>query len=174
MTVASRKPRTAALRQRITVDAFLADSVASPGDGKVYVQGGGWNILHAQALPTRHPRIGIAVLIKVPYLLATNEPHSFSIQLEDADNKTLPLGDAPPGIETPDGKLRRIGASFAVGRPVGIEAGDDQMVVLAINLDGLVFERAGTYSVVIQVDEVEAKRLRFRVNLLTAPRVNIG
>ncbi len=174
MTVASRTPRAGALRQQITVDAFLADSVAGPGDGKVYVQGGGWNMLHTQALPTRHPRIGIAAFIKVPYLLATNEPHTLSVHLEDADNNALPMGDAPLGTETPDGKLRRIGASFAVGRPVGIEAGDDQIVVLAINLDGLVFERAGTYSFVIQVDEVEAKRLRFRVNLLTAPRVSIG
>lgn len=174
MTMAPRTSRTGALGQRMTVDAFLADSVASPGDGKVYIQGGGWTMITTQNLPTRHSRIGLTALIKVPYLLANNEPHNFSVHLEDADNNVLPLGDAPAGTPTADGKLRRIGADFAVGRPVGIEAGDDQMVVIAINLDGLIFDRAGTHSFVIQIDGEEAKRLRFRVNLLTAPKVNIG
>lgn len=160
--------------ERITVDAFLADSVAGPGDGKIYVQGGGWNVLHAVTLPARHPRVGIAALVKVPYLLANNEPHRFQLHLEDSDGAVLPLGEAPPGSETPDGKLRRISAEFAVGRPVGVEPGDEQVVGLAINLDGLVLERAGVYVFVIDIDGEEAKRLRFRVNLLTPPRLSLG
>jgi hypothetical protein len=174
MTMAPRTARTLAAQERITVDGFLADSVAGPGDGKIYVLGGGWNILHTQSLPTRHPRLGLAVLVTVPYLLATNEAHRLEIHLEDADRVAMPLGDAPPDAATPDGKLRRLTAEFAVGRPVGVEPGDEQVVGVAINLDGLVFERAGSYSFVIAVDGQEAKRLRFRVNLLSGSRITVA
>ena len=81
--------------------------------------------------------------------------------------------DAPPDAATPDGKLRRISAEFAVGRSIGVEPGDEQVVGFAINLDGLVFERAGSYSIVISVDGREAKRLRFRVNLLAGSRITV-
>jgi hypothetical protein len=170
MTMAPRSARSLAASERIAVDAFLADSVAGPGDGKVYILGGGWNVLHTQSLPTRHPRLGIAVLVRVPYLLATNEAHRLEIHLEDADRAALPLGDAPSDTAS-DGKLRRITAEFAVGRPVGVEPGDEQVVPMAINIDGLIFERAGSYSFVIEVDGQEVKRLRFRINLLTGSRI---
>jgi hypothetical protein len=173
MTMASRTARTLAAQERITVDAFLADSVAGPGDGKLYILGGGWNVLHTQSLPARHPRLGVAVLVTVPYLLATNEAHRLELHLEDADRVALPIGDAPPEAATPDGKLRRLTAEFAVGRPVGVEPGDEQVVTIAINIDGLVFERAGGYSFVIAVDGQEAKRLRFRVNLLAGSRITM-
>jgi hypothetical protein len=173
MTMAPRTARTLAAQERISVDAFLADSVAGPGDGKIYILGGGWNVLHTQSLPTRHPRLGIAVLVTVPYLLATNEGHRLELHLEDADRTALPLGDAPPEAATPDGKLRRLTAEFAVGRPAGVEPGDEQVVAIAVNIDGLVFERAGSYSFVIAVDGQEAKRLRFRVNLLAGSRITL-
>jgi hypothetical protein len=173
MTMAPRTPRTLAAQERITVDAFLADSVAGPGDGKVYILGGGWNVLRTQSLPIRHPRLGIAVLVTVPYLLATNEAHRLEIHLEDADRAPLAIGDAPPDAVTQDGKLRRLTAEFAIGRPVGVEPGDEQVVAVAINIDGLVFERAGSYSFVIGVDGQEAKRLRFRVNLLAGSRITV-
>ena len=168
------RTRRALVKPRITVDAFLADSVVTPGDGKIYVQGGGWTILHTTVLPARHPRLGVAVLITVPYLLATNEPHRFALHLEDADRAILPLASVPPGADAPEGKARYLRADFAVGRPVGVQVDDDQAVTLAINLDGLVFERAGTYSVVIEIDDEVAKRLRFRVNLMAGPPVSFG
>jgi hypothetical protein len=173
MTMALRTARTLAAQERITVDAFLADSVAGPGDGKVYILGGGWNVLHTQSLPTRHPRLGIAILAKVPYLLATNEAHRLELRLEDSDRATLPLADAPPDTATSDGKVRHLTAEFAVGRPVGVEPGDEQVVGIAVNIDGLVFERAGPYSFVIDADGQEAKRLWFRVNLLAGSRITV-
>lgn len=160
-------------RDRLTgaemaVDAFLADSVVSP-DGKLYVQGGGWTVISTPVLPWRQPRLGLAVLIRVPYSLATNEPHKFEVRLEDADGTILALGDAPPGT-TPDGKVRRVGGEFTVGRPPGLlQPGDDQLVAIAMNVDGLVFEKAGVYRFVISIDGADVKTLRFRVNLLIQP-----
>jgi hypothetical protein len=150
----------------MAVDAFLADSVVSP-DGKLYVQGGGWTVINTPALPCRQPRLGLAALIRVPYSLAINESHKFEVHLEDADGTILPLGDAPGA--TPDGKIRRVGGEFTVGRPPGILPGDDQLVGISMNVDGLLFEKAGVYRFVISIDGVDVKTLRFRVNLLVQP-----
>jgi len=156
----------------ITVDAFLADSVVSP-DGKLYVQGGGWTVINTPMLPWRQPRLGLAVLIKIPYGLATNDPHKLEVRLEDADSTVLPLGDAPPGA-TADGKVRRVGGEFTVGRPPGLLQGDEQLVAVAMNVDGLLFEKAGVYRFVIGVDGVDVKSLRFRVHLMVQPAPILG
>ena len=144
-------------------EAFLADSVVAV-EGKLYVQGGGWDQLNAPGLPVRHPRIGLAVLLHVPYT-ETNMPHQFELRLEDADGNTLPLGDAPPGIATPDGKIRAIGGPIVVGRPPLLGAGDAQNVPIAANLDGLQFDKAGSYRFVIAVDGQDVKHMAFRLNV---------
>lgn len=160
------------MAEEITVEAFLADSVVNP-DGKLYVQGGGWNVLHTFALPFRQPRIGIGVIIRVPYQLATNESHQFEVRLENADGRQVPLGDAPPGAAVPDGKIRKIGGAFPVGRPPGILPGDEQSVAIAVNIDALTIEQPGVYRFVISVDGRDLKILRFRVNLIAQPQLII-
>ena len=142
-------------------EAFLADSIAS-AEGKLYVQGAGWNQLNVQTLPARHDRIGVGVIVTVPYT-ATNQPHKFTLHLEDEDGNTLPLGDAPPGAETADGKIREFGGQFSVGRPPSMPPGDEQAVAIAINIDGLQFAAAGRYRFIIELDGSRAKELAFRV-----------
>ena len=56
-----------------------------------------------------------------------------------------------------------------MGRPPGIQPGDEQLVALAINLDGLRFERAGAYVFKIRIDEREVKALPFRVRVSQRP-----
>jgi len=146
------------------VDAFLADSVAT-AEGKLYAQGAGWNTITVQSLPAAHDRIGIGMIISIPYT-ATNQEHRFVLQLEGEDGERLPLGEAPPGMETPDGKVRRIEGVFNVGRPPMLVAGDDQLIALAINLNGLPFTSTGRYTFALEVDGAEAKRLPFRVQQL--------
>ena len=138
-------------------EAFLADSVVN-ADGKLFVQGGGWNVIHAQFVPVRHPRIGIAVIVRVPYT-ETNQNHKFSIGLEDADGSALVLGEGP------EGPLYELGADFNVGRPPQLQPGDEQLVPFAINLDGLVFHEAIGYNFVLRIDGQPRKRLSFRVAL---------
>jgi hypothetical protein len=149
------------------VDAFLADSVASV-EGKLYVQGAAWNILNTTQVPTRHPRIGIGIIIHVPYT-ATNQLHKFEVYLLDADGQELPLGDAPEGAEESDGKIRRWAGQFNVGRPPTLQPGDEQLVPLAVNIDGLVFDRADAYRFVIELDGSREKSLPFRVYHVVQP-----
>jgi hypothetical protein len=150
--------------QTIDVDAFLADSVVS-AEGKLYTQGAGWNVVTVQSLPARHDRIGIGVLIRVPYT-ATNQNHSFEIRLEDADGKHLPLADAPDG----NGKVEGFGGQFNVGRPPQIQPGDEQIVPFAVNINGLMFETAGQYRFVVSIDGTDAKELPFRIMFLEQPQ----
>ena len=141
------------------VDAFLADSVVA-AEGKLYVQGAGWNMVQTASLPTRHSRIGIGVIIRVPYT-ATNQLHKLEIRFEDSDGNKMPLGEAGP--ESEGDKIYAIGGEFNVGRPPVLLPGEDQIVPIAINVDGLVFDKPDSYSFLISIDGVVIKRLPMRV-----------
>jgi hypothetical protein len=154
-------------RSDMQIEAFLADSVAS-AEGKLYVQGAGWNVINTAKVPVRHSRIGVGLIIRVPYT-ATNQMHKFEVYLQDADGNELPLADGPPETETPDGKIRRLGGQFNVGRPPTLQPGDEQLVALAINIDGLIFDRADSYKFVIELDGSPEKALPFRVNQVVQP-----
>lgn len=142
------------------VNAFLSDSVAV-AEGKVYVQGGGWNILNSQQFPFRQDRIGIAAVITVPYP-ATNTVNSLNLWLEDQDGKHLSLGS----VMTPDGEMRQqmnLTARFTQGRPATLRAGAPQNMPFAANLDNIQFEMPGSYAFVIEINDEELARLSFDV-----------
>src|SRR5215217_4648306 len=157
MTISSVAPVE---RSRMQLEAMLADSVVS-SEGKLYVQGAGWNVINTAKVPTRHPRIGIALIVRVPYT-ATNQMHKFEVYLQDANGNELPLADAPDA-EGPDEKIRRLGGQFNVGRPPTLQPGDEQLIALAVIIDGLEFERADTYRFVIELDGSPEKELPFRI-----------
>ena len=142
------------LAEEITAEAMLCDS-AVVAENKMFVQGGAWNVISTSALPVRHPRVGIALVVRVPYALADNTQKTFLLALEDQDGNQVPIGDPAVG---------RISGTITVGRPAGIQPGDEQLVALAINLDGLQFERPGAYVFKVRVDDREIKALRFRVH----------
>lgn len=133
------------------IDAFLADSVVS-ADGKLYVQGGVWNQLTVGSFPARHPRLGLAIAITVPYS-AVETHHQLEVRLEDEDGGRLPLSDG----------LAEITASFDVAPSSRVTEGDEQLAPVAINLDGLVFDRPGRFRFVISIDDVPRKHLPFTV-----------
>lgn len=143
------------------INALLADSVVS-AEGKLYVQGGGWTKLSGE-VPFRQDRIGIAILIYVPYT-ATNEEHELDISLQDEDGNAMPLGDAPPNVKTEDGKIRHFKTHFAVGHPPTLAHGEEQAVPFALNINGLWIEKAARYIFVIAIDGTPMKQLPFRVN----------
>jgi hypothetical protein len=149
---------------QMEIDAFLADSVVA-ADGKLYVQGAGWNIIYAHSFPIRHSRIGVGIIIQVPYT-ATNQTHKLEVHIEDSDGQVLPLGDAPSEIESEDGKIQRLEGEFNVGRPPLLPAGDEQVVPLAINIDGMVFDKPDRLNVVVSIDGTKMKRLGVRVQQL--------
>lgn len=146
-----------------TIDAMLCDS-AVVAEGKLYVQGAGWNMLSTPQFPFVQSRIGLAVVIGVPYT-ETNREHRLHVRLESEDGAQLPLGPPVTDPEQPGGAQRAtgVGAQFNVGRPAVLQPGDRQNLPFAINLDQLGFETAGAYSFVLTIDGDEVNRLAFRV-----------
>ncbi len=144
------------------VTAFLADSVAIESQ-KIYAQGAGWNVIRSAAFPARHDRLGIGIIISVPYT-ATNQQHTMELSLEDEDGDVLVLGDAPPaqGDDQPQ-KIRKLGANFNVGRPPDLTPGAEQNVPLALNINNLLLEQPGRYRIAIQIDGSEEAVLPFTV-----------
>lgn len=144
------------------VTAFLADSVVV-ADGKLFVQGAGWNIIWVPTFPAQHDRIGVGVLIRVPWT-STNEMHIVGLHLEDGDGRTMPVGRSADGEP-----VMTLGGQFSVGRPPTMPHGDDQIVPIAMNLNGLVFDHPDRYSFVVGLDDVPMARLPFRVTLSGGP-----
>jgi hypothetical protein len=136
------------------VNAILADSVVV-SEGKLFVQGGGWNVLNTPRLPTRHPRIGLGLVISVPFT-ATDRDHAFAIRLEDADGR-------PVGAAGAEGHQGNANGTFRVGRSPHLADGDEELVALALSFDGLTFADAGRYRFVLTIDGDEQRHLPFTV-----------
>lgn len=136
------------------VNAILADSVVV-ADGKLFVQGGGWNVLNTPRLPTRHPRIGLGLVISVPFT-ETDRDHAFAVRLEDADGQ-------PVGKAGGDGHQGRANGTFRVGRSPHLADGDEELVALALNFDGLTFAEAGRFRFVLSIDGESERNLPFTV-----------
>jgi hypothetical protein len=141
----------------VEIDAFLADSVVKSG-GKLHALGIGWDRLTARAFPARHARVAIGVVATVPFL-DTGEEHEIVIRLEDPEGNSIPFAPAKPGAGGAPDRLR---AKFSPGRPDSYVIGDERVVLLAINVDGLVFQRPGSYRFVLAAGGIE-KPLTFRV-----------
>jgi len=130
----------------------LADAVAA-ADGKLYIHGAGWDNVLTQNFPATLT-MGVAILLRIPWG-ETNEAHILELDILDADGHSV--------LPNPPGALRGM---VNVGRPATLEPGDDQVVPLAINLNGTKIERAGRYVVILQLDKHEVARTSFRVRAL--------
>jgi hypothetical protein len=134
---------------RVEVDAFLADSVQASG-GKLHALGIGWRAIVVQGLPARHDRVGIGVLIRTAP--AEAGPHRLALSVLDPDGRPMPFGPERSALE----------ATFQ--SPSG-----EGTTTLALNLDGIVFDRVGTFTVVLGVDDREVRRLPFRIQTQPEP-----
>ncbi|MHB8644610.1 MAG: DUF6941 family protein [Thermomicrobiales bacterium] len=127
----------------------LADA-ATVADGKMYIHGAGWDNVLTPTLPITLTA-AVAILIRIPWA-ETNEEHVIGLDIHDADGHSiLPKGPGPLR-----GKLN-------VGRPANVEVGEDQVLPLAIGLNGTAIERVGRYVIVLELDGREAARAPFRV-----------
>jgi hypothetical protein len=140
----------------IELDAFLADSVAAV-QGKLYALGAGWNRIGVAQFPARHDRVGIGLLFRVPPG-ATAEARRFELRLIGPDGGELMLGTGP------EGPINRIGGEFTAG------GAEEQIVPIALNLNGLSLPTTGTYRVVISIQGEDAKTLGFAVVALSGTR----
>lgn len=111
---------------------LLADS-AQEVNGKLYVLGGGWNILQTAPAPT-----AVAMHIHVPWD-RTNMQHRWRLELLDGDGEPVlvpgPLGEQPLVAE----------GAFEVGRPPGITPGSELGVSMALTIGPVPLTPGGRY-----------------------------
>ena len=114
-------------------------------NGKVYMMGGGWNVLRFPQLP-HDWGFALAFGLDVPW------------------NETEQAYEATMHLEDPDGGL--LGDEFTMGfeaeRPPEVPPGADQRIVLSLRTQGT-FENEGPHAVVVKVDGEEIGRTRFYV-----------
>jgi hypothetical protein len=130
------------------LSTFLLADHAESVNGKLYVMGGAWNRISATAFPASHNHLSVGVVLHVPWD-AANEQHAMELRLVDADGA--------PIIPEP------VRGTFESGRPPGMRPGDEQMVVMVFNFNGLVFDHPGVFEFHLLVDDAETGRLRFDV-----------
>ncbi len=121
---------------------LLADH-AEAVNGKLYMTGGGWNVLRLPELPhdwAFHIALGIDVAWH-----ETNDPHELQVNIQD-----------PDGVELGEG----LSANFETGRPPGMTAGQEQRLVMSIGTTAT-FSTAGPHAAVVTVDGDELGRARF-------------
>lgn len=123
---------------------ILADAAQAVG-GKLYMLGGGWDVLTINnAFPAQRP-FAIALGLSVAWN-ETNQRHNVTVEIADEDGQQA---------ATMSGQLE-------VGRPPGLPSGQPQRVVIA--LDGVLrIEKPGGFVIVAKVEDQEAKRVRFRI-----------
>ena len=139
------------------LSTFMVADHAEAVGGKLYVTGGCWNSITVPQLPADHSHLTVAAALHVPWR-ATNQPHSFHLDLV--------LEDGQSQLAQP------VEAKLEAGRPPGMRSGDEAIIVLALNFDGLKFEHAGFYSFVLSVDGTELGRIGFKV--LVAGQAGLG
>jgi len=122
---------------QIDVTLLLCDH-AEALNGKLYVMGGGWNVLFA---PGRPVHTAVAAVIAVPWD-QTNLRHKLSLDLLTAD------GDP---VEVEGGAVHLEGM-FEVGRPAGVKPGSALNTPLVWNFDGLVLQEGG-YEWKLSIDD---------------------
>ena len=147
----------------------LLCNYAEAQNNLLYIAGGG--IDRANVPPGVPPpwnvSLAIALNLRVPWT-STNQQHTLTVDLVDADGGAVQIPVGPHGEEQPfHAELR-----FNVGRPAGLVVGDAQAVSLAINAPILPFTKLGVYEFVIAVDGTELERLSYRV--ATLPGMTVG
>lgn len=127
--------------------ALLADAVQASG-GKLFVLGGGWDVLTVRSFPARHPSMGIGLRVRVPWGWP-EESVRLEVELQDADGRSVLPG--------------RLTAPVAITRPAHLPEGQDLTFVRALTFTNVIFGAEGAYSFVISVDGQVHERLRFIV-----------
>jgi hypothetical protein len=149
--------RTQSPMDFLALALFVADHAAVE-NGKVYVNGGFWDILNQPSYPTE-VSFSLVVVIRVP-ARAYLENHKMTVEMVDADEERLPL---------------RIEGNIRVGAAPHMNPGEPSTLPFAFPLNGVHLERADDYFFVLSIDENEIARYRIRaVQIVPVPQPNGG
>lgn len=124
---------------------ILADS-AEIANNKLYMLGGGWDLLTVNSSFPVSRHVAIAAAFNVPWS-ATNQKHNVEISIV-AEDASEALGG--------------IAGEFEVGRPAGIPPGSAQRTQLAAEAV-VEFKLPGAYSIRCKIDGQEQRPVPFRV-----------
>ena len=119
-------------RDELEVRVFtLADHVAGPPDGKLYINGGGVDTLTLSQIPgIINVPLGLAVRIRIPWRM-TSDTLPFQIRVLDADRNPIGPGTLLEG-------------NAEIGRAPGLRPGDEIGINMALTLTGYPLPDAGT------------------------------
>ena len=136
---------------------FTADHAAVE-NGKVYVNGGFWDVLNQPSYPAQ-VSISLVAVISVPSR-AYLEDHRVTVEMVDADEERLPL---------------KIEGNVRVGAAPHLNPGEPSTLPLAFPLNGVLLERAGDYWFVLSVDGDELARYHMRaIQMVSVPQSTDG
>jgi hypothetical protein len=136
---------------------FTADHAAVE-NGKVYVNGGFWDVLNEPSYPAQ-VSFSLVAVISVPSR-AYLEDHRVTVEMVDADEERLPL---------------KIEGNVRVGAAPHLNPGEPSTLPLAFPLNGVLLERAGDYWFVLSVDGDELARYHIRaIQMVSVPQSTDG
>ena len=110
------------------VTLLLCD-FAEAVNGKLYVMGGGWNVLFAPGQPVT---MSVAAVIAVPWD-QTNRKHELALELLTEDGESVAMEDETIAVT----------GEFELGRPPGIKPGSSLNAPFVWTFAGLVLESGG-------------------------------
>jgi hypothetical protein len=138
----------------MNIDYVVLADAASAAEGKLYIHGAGWDTIQSVQFPAIHHAIAVAMRVRIAWH-ETNQPHSLQVDLVDADEQSL--------LPAP------FRSDVNVGRPPGLELGDDQVLPLVVNFVNISFAKPGAYVIKVLADDEVAWRSPFTVKVV-APR----
>jgi hypothetical protein len=136
----------------MNVDYLVLADAAAVADGKLYIHGAGWDNLLSGSFPVTHPSMSAAIRLRIPWT-ETNLPHTLELDVVNEDGQSI--------LPTPPGPIR---GTVSVGRPPRLQHGQDQVLPLVINVNGLKFDQPGIYAVILRLDGLDAARSPFTVS----------
>jgi hypothetical protein len=140
------------------IDVMLCEH-AEVADNKLFINGAGINLFWVGTAPPHVITFSLAAVVHVPYT-ATNQQHTLVATLVTQDGEQVHPA-LPAGMDSP-GPIR-VEAAFNVGRPPLLLVGESQPMPLAFTLQGLPLSELGSFSVVLEIDGQEVRRLPFRL-----------
>ena len=151
------------------VDAMLCNH-AEAVNNLLYVSGGGVNVSSfPMGMPQPYPvAVALAIQITVPWM-QTNQQHKVNVEIVGEDGESIKITN-PAGVEEPF----TLEMAFNVGRPAGLQPGDEQSIALAANLASIPLPAAGKYEFVINVDGNPERRLPLRLQPVQGGQLNYG
>lgn len=129
---------------------LLLGDYAAVADGKLTIVGAGWSLMGPDPCPS-----AVALLLDVPWD-QTNQPHHFSVDLNDGDGNAF---------TDPNGNPVQFGGEFEVGRPPGLPTGTSITVPLAVNIGPLPLTPGSRYVWELTVDDESDEDWRVAFNV---------